>query len=209
MYELFVLGELMDGPLHGYLLHSIVSTAIGPLRQMSWGALYPLIRRLEQEGLIAPEPDQNQANGGRQRKVYGITDAGRARFLDLMLKPAEYNVDYADLFAIKLSSFHHLTPEQQDDVLRQYQSYVRFMLDHLQSGRRYIAGHSEILEAERPHILRTIDHRLHLFRADREWIDAEIARGETAREDESMSHQQPTNQSGTSSREQPASCEYA
>lgn len=187
MYEVFVLGELIDGPLHGYMLHSIVSAAIGPLRQMSWGALYPLIRRLEQEGLIAPAPDQNQANGGRQRKVYGITDAGRARFLDLMLQPVEYNADYADLFTLKLSDFHHLTPEQQDDVLRQYQTYVQFMLDRLQSSRRYVAGNKEILEAERPHILRSIDHRLHLLRADKEWIDAEIAHGETAREDKPVS----------------------
>lgn len=185
VYELFVLGELMDMPMHGYMLHTIISAAIGPLRQLSWGALYPLIRRLEQEGLIAPEPDESRGEGGRQRKIYRVTGAGRARFFDLMMKPAVYNADFADLFTLKLGDFHHLTPAQQDDVLRQYRTYVQFMLEHLQSSRRYVAAHKEILEAERPHILRSIDHRLHLLRADKEWINAAIACGST-QEDEPM-----------------------
>ena len=172
-----MLGELMDGPLHGYLLRTIISTAIGPLRQMSWGALYPLIRRLEAEGLIAPVPGDGAGEGERQRRIYGITEAGRHRFFDLMMKPGEYNTDYSDAFTIKLGSFHHLTPEQQDDILQQYRAYVQFLLDHLQSCRRYIAGHTSIIEAERPNILRAIDHRLHLLQADKEWIDGEIARG--------------------------------
>ena len=52
MYELFVLGELVHKPMHGYLLQRVVQEAIGPVRQMSWGALYPLLKRLERDGLI-------------------------------------------------------------------------------------------------------------------------------------------------------------
>src|SRR5690349_2906109 len=83
MYELFVLGELMDQPHHGYLLHRILTRLLGPFRQVSWGALYPLIHRLEQEGLIVPtaayEVTDKQARG-KQRNVYQITSAGQEGF---------------------------------------------------------------------------------------------------------------------------------
>src|SRR5262249_32839433 len=52
LYELFVLGRLMSQPFHGYLLRQLLGVAIGPTRQISWGVLYPLIRRLEGGGLI-------------------------------------------------------------------------------------------------------------------------------------------------------------
>ena len=45
IYELFVLGELMDGPHHGYELREILSRMMGPFRHISWGVLYPLIRQ--------------------------------------------------------------------------------------------------------------------------------------------------------------------
>ena len=67
LYELFVLGRLMSQPFHGYLLRQLLGVAIGPTRQISWGVLYPLIRRLEEGGLIESRP----ATGGpadRQRR---------------------------------------------------------------------------------------------------------------------------------------------
>ena len=65
MYELFVLGELMDGPHHGYLLREILGRLLGPFRHISCGVLYPLIRQLEREGLIVPfEEDGNEQSVG-------------------------------------------------------------------------------------------------------------------------------------------------
>src|SRR6266567_6089024 len=65
MYELFVLGELMDGPHYGYLLREILGRLLGPFRHISWGVLYPLIRHLEREGLIVPsEEDGNEQSEG-------------------------------------------------------------------------------------------------------------------------------------------------
>src|SRR4051812_22864153 len=106
MYELFVLGELLNKPVHGYLLHQIVQKAIGPIRQMSWGALYPLLRRLEQEGLICRETSSHGEGGNREKKCYCITPAGEARFRHLMAEPGAYDADYPDLFTLKMSKFH-------------------------------------------------------------------------------------------------------
>ncbi len=181
MYELFVLSELMEQPLHGYVLQSIIGNAIGPTRHMSWGALYPLMRRLEDEGYIEPYDgagDSGEAveKGGRQRKVYCITEAGRDRFYALMLEPGAYDADYSDLFSIKLASFSQITPAQRRAILEHYRGYLRFTSDYLRTARQGIPSNPHIPERERPYIVRTIDHRLHVTGADMGWIDGEIAR---------------------------------
>ncbi len=54
-FELFILGELMDEPHHGYLLRDILTRMLGPFRRVSWATIYPLLRQLEHAGLIAAE----------------------------------------------------------------------------------------------------------------------------------------------------------
>src|SRR5947199_8595937 len=102
VYELFVLGELMAGPHHGYRLHEIIQRILGPFQRLSWGTLYPLIRRLEQQGLLVSEVAQQSTSFGEergsQRKAYHITEVGRKRFFALMLDTGEYTRDYADVF---------------------------------------------------------------------------------------------------------------
>src|SRR5579884_3535567 len=132
LYELFTLTRLMSQPFHGYLLRRLLNVAIGPARQISWGVLYPLLRRLEDDGLIASVADGGDSpaeaqEGERQRRVYQITEAGRARFHELMRDLGEYNADYADLFSIKLSGFVYIPPELQLDILRHYRGYVQFV----------------------------------------------------------------------------------
>src|SRR5437588_8571148 len=80
VYELFVLGELMTGPHYGYKLHEIIQRILGPFQRLSWGTLYPLIRRLEQQGLLVSEVAQQSTSFGEergsQRKAYHITEVG-------------------------------------------------------------------------------------------------------------------------------------
>src|SRR5262245_41866294 len=114
--------------MHGYLLREIINLAIGPMRQMSWGALYPLLRRLEEDGLIEQVADP-EASGERQRKIYGVTPYGRERFVFLLSRPQEYTHDYPDFFNIQLSNFDHLVPEQRLEAMRNYRGYAQFLCD--------------------------------------------------------------------------------
>jgi DNA-binding PadR family transcriptional regulator len=179
MYEVYVLGELMEEPMHGYLLPQILSTIIGPYRKMSWGALYPLIHRLEEDGLIEPCEREDKL-GTRQRKAYAITEAGRARFHELMAERGEYDADYRDLFTIKLSKFTHVDRLTQLDILRHYRGYVEDLREYLQARLREVTTNPYISEAERPSILRALNHRVQLMRVDMQWVESEIAATEDA-----------------------------
>lgn len=173
MYELFILGELMNQPLHGYRLQSILSNVVGPIRQISWGVLYPLIRKLENEGLIEKATEET-GGAGRPRKVYRITDAGRDRFHWLMTEPAEYTTDFENLFDIKLSNFHYMETEEQVHIMKQYEDYLRFLEHHFGVLKKEVVANDRIPKEEKPYILRVFSHREHVLQADLAWIKQEI-----------------------------------
>lgn len=72
-----VLSVLLDGPSHGYAIAGeIARRADGEVR-FSQGTLYPLLHTLEEDGFIRGEW-VTVAGAKRPRRVYSITEAGRA-----------------------------------------------------------------------------------------------------------------------------------
>lgn len=58
MLELAILGVLKEQPLHGYELKKRLSESLGPLSSVSFGSLYPALKRLQSAGALeAAEPD--------------------------------------------------------------------------------------------------------------------------------------------------------
>jgi PadR family transcriptional regulator PadR len=73
--SLWVLAVLRDGPLHGYAIAREMERRTDCLIQIREGTLYPLLRELEEGGLLVGEW---VPLGNRQRRVYSLTDSGRA-----------------------------------------------------------------------------------------------------------------------------------
>jgi DNA-binding PadR family transcriptional regulator len=73
------------------------------------GELAAFKRQRQQRGEAAPA----RATGGRARKVYGITDAGRERLHALLVDP-DLSDDRA--FAVRVAFCHHLTPAERLDL---------------------------------------------------------------------------------------------
>jgi PadR family transcriptional regulator, regulatory protein PadR len=72
----FALAALIDGPLHGYAIVKRAAELSDGLVRLSTGTLYALLDRAETESLVvAGEP---YLHGGRQRRDYSLTPAGRA-----------------------------------------------------------------------------------------------------------------------------------
>src|ERR1700686_4266411 len=85
LYEFILLAQLMNGPAHGYLIAKIINDIIGPFARISYGRLYPLLAKLEENGLIAADIDTaSRKQRDRQLRIFSITDAGRMRFQLLM-----------------------------------------------------------------------------------------------------------------------------
>jgi PadR family transcriptional regulator PadR len=74
-----LLAVLQEGPLHGYAIAREIERRSKDALQLGEGSLYPALRALERDGLITgrwePQPS------GPARKVYELTDAGRAEIV--------------------------------------------------------------------------------------------------------------------------------
>jgi PadR family transcriptional regulator, regulatory protein PadR len=74
--DTLLLAALEGGPRHGYAVKEALRQRGGDRFDLPTGTIYPALRRLEQAGLI----DGTWAEeGGRRRRVYELTAAGRRR----------------------------------------------------------------------------------------------------------------------------------
>jgi len=69
-----LLAVLADAPGHGYELSQRLTQRSGGELGVQEGSLYPALHRLERAGLVE---SSWSADGGRRRRVYRLTPAGR------------------------------------------------------------------------------------------------------------------------------------
>jgi DNA-binding PadR family transcriptional regulator len=109
-----VLGMLALGSNTGYDIKQMVDKATRHFWAVSYGQLYPELRRLEHEGLIR---GRSEPTGGRSRKVYELSDAGARALRDWLSADEEplYEVRDEGLLKLFLSTAH---PEHQLKIVR-------------------------------------------------------------------------------------------
>lgn len=71
-----ILGILKHGNSYGYLIIKKIKEMSGGKMQYSDGMLYPVLHRLEKEGLI--QSNWKMENDTKPRKYYEITEKGKA-----------------------------------------------------------------------------------------------------------------------------------
>jgi DNA-binding PadR family transcriptional regulator len=114
MIDLAILGLLTEQELHGYELKKRLGELLPGRASVSFGSLYPALARLESQGCLKAVEQRTSApvapmsgslagelaafkarvresglvkGAGRGKKVYGITDAGRARLVEMLSDP--------------------------------------------------------------------------------------------------------------------------
>lgn len=75
--KFFILCVLNRGPMHGYEISKAVEDTTQGCCSPTPGALYPVLKEFEKGGYVTA---REETVGGRQRKVYTITDKGRLAF---------------------------------------------------------------------------------------------------------------------------------
>jgi DNA-binding PadR family transcriptional regulator len=172
MYELFILSKLLHRPMHGYLIQSILNFAVGPTRRISWGTLYPLIKRLEENGyIVAVDADEEDPRG---KKRYRTTESGRARFIELMNDPGEHNAATADLFRIKVGCFGHVDREVRLRILADYRSQLTEILSHSTSMTKRIEEESGLPPDEKRFALLALSHQETVAESELKWLDSTL-----------------------------------
>lgn len=131
MYELIILLLLMRFPMHGYLIAHIINDMIGPYARISNGRLYPLLAKLEKDGLIEADDEGEQARGERNSRRYRITEEGRWRFHTLMMDTTSNPGEYQRIFTHKVAAFGFLKPAERLYLIDRYINYCQAHVLHL------------------------------------------------------------------------------
>jgi len=174
MYELFILSKLLHRPMHGYLIQAILNAAVGPFRRVSWGTLYPLMKKLEKAGFIAAVDEAEDDPRGRKR--YRTTQAGRKRFFELIGARGEYDADSPDLFSLRVGCFGHLDLDARLSVLKDYRNYLGQVLAHAQAMTSRVESESSLPSEERRFALLAIEHKKAVTESEFRWIDSLLER---------------------------------
>jgi PadR family transcriptional regulator, regulatory protein PadR len=74
--DVLLLSVIGDGALHGYAIIEALRTRSSGQFDLPEGTVYPALHRLELAELVTS--DWHRPEGGRQRRVYRLTDKGRA-----------------------------------------------------------------------------------------------------------------------------------
>lgn len=188
MLELAILGLLKEQPLHGYELKKRLGETLGSLWGISYGSLYPALRRLEHDGSIeivepevvaAPIPSTGSLDGDlaaarlrrpakstrRTKKAYRLTARGDARLSELLVDDDSAGDDERT-FALKLAFCGHLDPEARLQVLTRRRAALA---DRLARARRTSPNRGDRYTRS------LFEHRTQSTQRDLEWVDALIA----------------------------------
>ena len=167
-----ILGALTLGPMSGYDFKQFADESVRHFWAESFGQIYPMLRRLEADGLVERQPAP--AATRRERFVYGITDAGREALARWMSEPARHDVGRIEIL-LKIFFARNAPPGTAGRLLR------AFRAEHVARLERYEAEEQR-LRAERsgfthdlPYWLATLNYGRHVSRALVAWCDDSLA----------------------------------
>lgn len=161
MLDFAILGLLREEPRHGYEL----KRALGNLGfwQVSFGSLYPALRRLEKRGLIAA------AKGEGRRKAYQMTEAGRTGFRE-MLAESDDGSDRG--FQLHLAFLGYLEPKRRLGILEDRRTALQ---NRLHGARRsFRSARSSTRNPDR-YRMAVMERSVRSTEADIAWLDELIA----------------------------------
>ena len=130
--ELAVLGLLHESPMHGYELRKRLNLMLGWGRVLSYGSLYPALKKMLKANWIEERTVPGAASTRRPRIVYQLTETGQDEFVRLMSEvgPTAWEDDNFD---IRFAFFGRTDMEIRLRVLEGRRSRLQERLERVQS----------------------------------------------------------------------------
>jgi DNA-binding PadR family transcriptional regulator len=185
--EFAILGLLQQTPMHGYELRKELAAVLGGRRSISYGSLYPALKRLAAAGFIAadePTPrallpaDAPALTGRRGKVVYAITAEGKERFAELVSSAGPEAYDDEGQFGVHLAFFRHTAADVRMRILEGRRRTLERQQERLtDSLRRTQAKLDRYTLALQRHGLDSVDREVRWLT---ELIDSERTDGQQA-----------------------------
>jgi DNA-binding PadR family transcriptional regulator len=163
MLELAVLGLLKERPMHGYELNKRLGDEMGFFKKVSYGSLYPTLKRLAVTGAV--EMDFEKGETRRRQNVYRITPAGEELFETLLDEAGPIATEGREAFMLRVAFFRYMKPETRRRVIEGRRGYLQEalakMMTSLKKARERMDNYSQQL----------MDYRVYEYEHDIRWLD--------------------------------------
>jgi DNA-binding PadR family transcriptional regulator len=181
--DLAILGLLKERAMHGYELKRQLGQRLGFFWTVSFGSLYPTLKKLESGGCVERVPDTDARS--RRRQVYRITARGESHFLEL-IEQGSSTAWEEDKFPLRFAFFRYLPTETRVWLLQRRRDYLE---ERLHEGR---AGLSRARRGRAdPYTLSLMRHGVEQTEHDLAWID-ELIQAEAGSDPPSLHPEGPT-----------------
>lgn len=167
MLELAILGLLKEREMHGYELRKQIAAKLGLFWTVSFGSVYPTLRKLEKRGAVVKSASSETTP--RRKQVYRITPTGEDMFLELLTEgPSSAWED--EKFPLRLAFFRYLRPEIRIKLLERRKATLETRLDESRATlKRAKRNRSD------PYTLSLFRHGMDATAADIAWLEELIA----------------------------------
>jgi DNA-binding PadR family transcriptional regulator len=135
-----LLGFLIYGSMTGYELKKVFEISFSFFSGLSYGSIYPALKKMEEEGLITMELQVQ--DGTPNRKVYTITEVGKAAFAEGIKVPVKFERQKHPLLA-RLFFFSFLPHEDRLTITENYLCSVEKMRKEVEALRPEIPQHAD------------------------------------------------------------------
>jgi DNA-binding PadR family transcriptional regulator len=133
LLELAILGLLKERSMHGYQLSKRLADTLGAFWKVSYGSLYPTLKRLQREGAVEPVFPKEEV--GRRKNVYRITPKGEQLFYELLQEAGQESWE-DNRFRVRLAFFKYLKPDMRLRLLEKRRAYLEGRLTDIKSSLR-------------------------------------------------------------------------
>ena len=166
-----ILGALTLKPMSGYDFKRFADESVAHFWAESYGQIYPILKQLAAEGLIAPAT--RKRSGPRERIAYTITDRGRQVLRQWLTEPAEHQIGRIEIL-LKLFFARNAPPGHAVRLVEEFRGDCLEKLGVYDATEAAIRGEHEG-HADLPYWLMTLSYGRHVSNALVAWADETIA----------------------------------
>ena len=163
--------------MHGYQLSRELGESLGGFWRVSYGSLYPTLRRLERDGEVETVVPDDTVRAGRRKHVYRSTEKGERAFLELLEETPADSSSEDTRFRIRLAFFRYLPPETRIRLLERRRAFLEDRLSTFSDSMRTTRARVD------DYTLALIQHGSRVTESDIAWLDDLIAAERTKSSD--------------------------
>lgn len=162
-----LLGLMTTGCNTGYLMKQLIDTGLSHFWKISYGQIYPALKKLTEEGLA--EAQKETRTDKPDKIIYKITPDGREALEHWLTSPVESGLPaQKNEWLLKLFFSRHESAETAIVKIKQYEEKLKHRLNVYQQIEKMIKA-SEIRSEDERFWLFTLRHGLKLTTAALDW----------------------------------------